>query len=234
MFLEDSVDFSVILFLMTHRLPFLILLSVICLPAQVSYLLSAAPTFAQETTPVVTSNSTVNPQETGNAWDDFLKNLIPFQFKQIPDTLERVNCSNLPSEACTSMESTAVQTEKDKTLSVKPQANDEGEKEKIVSDTAGQYTIASGVNTPPEVSNASTNIAGMFAGIMNLFDQIFARGNREAQNFANVVLPQDGANNISDARGNTAMDQALPLRQCAQLPAKLCDADNKLKIQNQQ
>lgn len=221
---------------MFHRLPFLFLLSVIC------YLFTAAPIFAQEVTPnvapIVTSNSTIYPQASETAWDNFLKNLIPDQFKQIPDTLHIVNCSNLPSEVCDSIKSTTVQTNANNQTNnntspniVRPQSANDVDKKNIVSDTAGLYTIASGINTPPEISHASTNIASMFAGIINFFDQIFHRGNKEAQNFAEVALPQNAIDNgVSDSKRNTSMEKALPLRQCGNLPAGLCDKDNNLHI----
>lgn len=240
---------------MTRLLPFIILSLVI------RYLSLTTFTFAQEVTPVITSSPQVNPLST-SAWDDFLKNFIPGKFKIIPDTLQQVNCSNLPLDACNGIESTSVKKETDKSGGIKPQANDEGEKKKIVSDTAGQYTIASGVNTPVEVSNASTNMPDMFAGFINFFDQIFNKGNIEAQNFAGVALPQSAASNLfvqksqnnfadlfqdkkntagivnfdpnilgaSDIKTNTVMEQSLPLRQCAQLPAGLCNRENKINF----
>lgn len=195
---------------MTRHLPFLILLAVSY------YLLSVVPSFAQEITPEVTFSLQLNPQ--ANEWEKFISNLIP-------DTLKQINCSSLPLDACEGINPVK--------SSLKPQAGEEKKDNKeSVKNAAGQYVIASGINTPSELSNASTNIILDFLGmIASAIGNIFKRGEEGAINYAGTVLPEDVIKN-SFNKTATNMDRALPLVQCAELPAGLCGDDNKPNFAN--
>lgn len=212
---------------MTRYLPVFVLLFII-------YNLSfVIPVSAQEITPTITSSPQVNPQA-ASTWENFLKNLVPAQFKQIPDTLERVNCSNLPLEACSQISNKTNST-------IKPQAKG-GENQDIVAKAAGQYTIASGTQYSSQVTNVSTNIIlDFFASIAKAIGSIFTKGEDEAQKYAGGKVPYDvakqnfaqGAQSISGfasenlnvlgvQTGQSAMEKSLPFVQCNELPPDLC------------
>lgn len=210
---------------MTRFLPILVLSLVVSLSSLVT------PTFAQEITPTIPPEQQTNLQPQGFSWQDFTSLFIP-------ENLKQVNCAKLPLKACGGISNKT-------NTAVKPQAEGGGNQDTVVN-AAGQYTIASGVHTPPEVSNASTNIIlDFFAKIAKILD-IFNTGEKEAKNYAGTVLPAEvkdqnfaqGVQNVSDfasenptvlgaQAGQSAMDRALPLVQCRALPAGLCGADNK-------
>lgn len=207
-------------------------LPILCFLFFVFCLLFVTPSFAQEASPTITSP----PQTQGNAWENF-KNMF------IPDTLKNVNCAGLPLDACMEVKNINI-TGNTTNSTVKAQANSPDNAD-TVSSGAFEYTVASGMHTPAEVSKASTSPLDVFAGILNLFDQIFNRGETEAKNYAGTSLPSDVTNQNfaqqqpadnsfasgnSDVLGasdqpNSAMDKALPLLQCASLPAGLCSGN---------
>lgn len=204
---------------MTRRLSVSILLSVLC------YLLFPGPSFAQEITPPITSSPQIKLQAQGNAWENF-KNMF------IPDTLKQANNANLPFAVGTNIGAGITGP------AIKPQANNQPDNKDTVANAAGQYTIASGIHTPPEISHASTNIIqDFFASIANAISGIFDRGEKEAKNSV-TILPQEVKDQVftqtavTPGQDNTAMGKALPLNQCGVLPAGLCGSDNKPNFVN--
>lgn len=194
---------------MTRRLPIIILSLVI------SHLSFAGYVRAQEITSTNTTQTQINPQALGSDFEIFMKKLIPEQFQKIPDTLVDINRLHLPLEIGESIGNKA-------NSAVKPQAVEGGKNQDIVANAAGQYTIASGVNTPSVVSNASTNIiSDFFANLAEAIGNIFQRGEKGAQQYAGSVLPKDSVDQIFDKTA-TNMDRALPLVECGDLPADLC------------
>lgn len=230
---------------MTRFLPILILSFVI------SRLSFVTPSFAQDITPSITPAIQINPQA-ASAWENFLKNLIPAQFKKIPDELDKINCAGLPLEVCESKNKAASKTQNITTQSnFTPLASGQNNNNDLVVKGAKEYTIASGRNTPPIVSNASTNIfLDFLANIAKFISSIFDTGEKEAKNYAGTVAPPvvveqnftQGIENITGMAvsndtnvlgaqtGQAAMEKSLPFVQCSELPPDLCGADNKLNI----
>lgn len=183
------------------------------------YFLSTTSVFAQGITPSITVAPKLAPQ--ANEWDNFISNLIP-------DILKQVNCGSLPQEVCQGISQVNTTPNKDSQGGgLKTQvAGEKTDKKDAAGNAAGQYVIASGIHTPPEVSQASTNIIfDIFAWITKTIGDLFKRGEDGADNYAKSALPDGTVNQVFD-RSVTNMDQALPLVQCAGLPSELC-TDNK-------
>lgn len=208
-----------ILLLMTRFLPIIIIL------LTTFYLIHATNVFAQEITPTVTSASQINPQ--GSDFENFMKNLLP-SFKQIPDTLEQINRSYLPQEVGQEINSSAPAKNPGVAAnSLEPQAKEDNKS--TLYKAAGEYTIKSGIANPQEVSNASTNILDSLLNFFkNIAENIFNKGEKEAKNSV-TNLSQDAKDQVFNqettigGKSNTTMGKALPISQCAELPAELSD-----------
>lgn len=201
---------------MTRYLPIIILSFVICHLSLVSNVL------AQETTTTNTTESQINPQG-ANPWDSFIDTLIP-------KTLKNINCSMLPFKACEDISNTNITSDESKS-SIKPQENSADNKQNVV-EGAYQYNVRSGISLPSKVSNTSTNINDVFGGIINFFQniaKIFDQGSEAAVKSAQKDLPLDAGDQVITKQ--SAMNDALAISQCGELPADLCH-DNKLNTIN--
>ncbi len=209
---------------MTRRLPILFLLSVIC------YLLSTVPSFAQEITPTIISASQINPQAQGTDFENFMKNLIPEQFRQIPSSLEKVNSAYLPLEAVEGIKNENILRDQLQS-GVKPQANSSESQQDIVRG-AYQYDVRSGISLPSDVARSSTNVDDVFGGIIDFIKnitKIFDQGSQKAQWSATKDLPAEVGEKVLTKQ--SAMNDALSISQCGELSPDLCH-DNKLNTIN--
>lgn len=202
---------------MTRHLPFVILLFVLC------YLLFVTPSYAQEISPTIAFSPQIQPQAQGNVWENF-KNMF------IPDTLKNVNCAGLPLSACMEVKN-ANTTGNTTNSTVKTQANSSDNTNTVI-EGAYQYDIRSGVSLPSDVGKSSTNINDVFGGIIDFLKnitQIFDQGSEKAQWSAEKDLPSNVGDQV--IKKESAMNDSLPVSQCAGLPADLCSGNKPNIVQ---
>lgn len=161
--------------------------------------------------------------------------------KKVSDTLKKINQSFLPFGIDLKRASTYLGEAGSSSVLGDTTDNVTADESDPLADPAGRYAIGAAVQTPQQTPlSISSMIKNFFLGILGFF----GFGNKKAAEFAQIQLPQEAAGQklaelSKDGRdklaqnfdsstlglttSNKAMEKAVGLRQCANLPLGVCE-----------